>query len=218
MTACGGSTVRVVSPDAQPDTTALSAEERELVDRATAAATAAGCSEVETVPPFSPPELDRAHIGGPDVPAPPPLSSYPSRPPTSGPHDPVPLPAGIYAEPPSLYRSIHSMEHAAAIIWLSPAATIDSNDATELSALADFFTGPSHGDHVIVAPYDYPDQGPAGVLPSGAAMALVAWHRLRLCQRVSLPVAFSFVLDFRFDPAAPDRYRGDAPEPGVPIG
>jgi uncharacterized protein DUF3105 len=208
----------VIPPDAQPNTIGLSAEERSLVDRAAAAATAAGCSEVETVPPYASPELDRAHIGGPDVPAPPLLSSYSSRPPTSGPHEPVPLPAGIYAEPPSVYRSIHSLEHAAAIVWFSPAAATDPKDAAELSALADFFTEPSHGDHVIVAPYDYPDQGPAGVLPSSAAMALVAWHRLLLCQRISLPVAFSFVLDFRFDPAAPDRYRGDAPEPGVPIG
>jgi hypothetical protein len=208
----------VASPDARPDTTGLSAEERGLVDRAVAAATAAGCKEVETVPPYSPSELDRAHIGGTDVPVRPPLSSYSSRPPASGPHNPVPLSSGVYADPPAVDQTIHSLEHAAAIVWFSPTATTEPNDATELSALLDFFTGPSHGDHVIVAPYDYPEQGDAGRLPPGTTMALVAWHRLRLCQRVSLPVAFSFVLDFRFDPAAPDRYRGEAPEPGVPIG
>ena len=32
---------------------------------------------------------------------------------------------------------------------------------------------------MIVAPYDYPDQGAAGTLPAGTQMALVAWHNVQ---------------------------------------
>ena len=37
-----------------------------------------------------------------------------------------------------------------------------------------------------------PQDGPAGALPPGRSMVLVAWHRIQLCRRVSLPVAVAF--------------------------
>src|SRR5207247_2148664 len=79
------------------------------------------------------------------------------------------LAAGVYESPPSIYSAIHSLEHGAVVIWYAPSAS----DA-ELSRIKDFFSDPAHNDHVIVAPYSYPDQGAAGGLPSGTDMVLVA--------------------------------------------
>jgi hypothetical protein len=225
LAACGGDALPVVSPSpgtsvSSPGGTIqdLNAQESQLFAQAEAAASAAGCGDVQTVPSFSPEELDRAHIGGPGVPTHPPLSAYASTPPASGPHDPVPLSAGIYSNPPPVAKAIHSLEHAAAIVWWSPVAGADPEQDADFTGIQEFFLSPSQHDHVIVAPYDYPDQGAAGTLPEGAGMALVAWHRLQLCDRLSLPVAFAFVLRYRFDPLHPDRYQGEAPEPGVAIG
>jgi hypothetical protein len=180
------------------------------------AAKAAGCGPVTTVPPYNPASEDRSHIGTPggSVPTPPPLSSYHSTPPTSGPHDPNPLPAGVYSDPPSIYRTIHSLEHAAVIIWYRPGTT-----STELVAIQTFYRQSANQDHVIVAPYNYPDQGAAGSLPAGKQMALVAWHHLQLCDKLSLGAAKGFVNSFRVltGQGASAAYKGDAPEIGSPI-
>ena len=56
-------------------------------------AVAAGCGQVRVIQPY-PGNNDRAHIGGGQVNSPPPLSSYRSTPPASGPHNPTPMPAG----------------------------------------------------------------------------------------------------------------------------
>jgi hypothetical protein len=194
---------------------AESPEAREQAANAPAAATAAGCTDVRTVAPY-PNDLDRAHVGG-QVPALPPLSSYPSTPPASGPHAPTPLDAGAYATSPPIGNAIHSLEHGAVIVWYAPS---QSGSARKL---ADFFARPENREHVIVAPFNYPNEGAAGSLPSGDGMALVAWHRLQTCRIPSLPVAAAFIGRF----AAPTEllplhlrprgYQGDAPEAGFPI-
>src|SRR2546427_70003 len=120
---------------------------------------AAGCGPVQVIKAY-PNGLDRAHIGAQgangQVPKPPPLSSYPSTPPASGPHDQTPLPTGVYNNPPNIYRTIHSLEHGAVVIWYSPKAPT--------SLVAELATKFAHTDHVIVAKYDYPKAGPAGQL------------------------------------------------------
>ena len=131
-----------------------------------------------------------------DLTTPPKLSTYPTTPPASGPHDPTPLPAGIYDSPPDVYRTIHSLEHGAVIIWYAPGTT-----GKALDDLKAFYGQPASDADVgqakiIIAPYDYPDQGDAGQLPAGVQMALVAWHRLQTCASVSLPVAFDFSSQF----------------------
>jgi hypothetical protein len=191
-----------------------SAQAAALAARAAQAAPAAGCSGVRVIRPYSE-SLDRAHVGG-ELPALPPLSSYPSVPPASGPHDPTPLDAGAYSSAPPIGRAIHSMEHGAVIVWFSPAA------AGAARPVARFFAQPDNSDHVISAPYDYPAAGAAGRLPQGVGMTLVAWHRMQTCRDPSLPVAAAFVKRF----AAPSRsiplgrprgYDGDAPEAGYSI-
>ena len=194
---------------------AQSAEAKRIVAEASTAAQAAGCSAVRTIGPYDPSDLDRSHVGT-GVPALPPLASYPSVPPTSGPHDPVPLDAGVYATAPTIGEAIHSLEHGAVIVWYSPAHL----DAAR--ALGDFFGQKANRDHVIVAPFDYPNQGAAGQLPPGVGMALVAWHRMQTCATPSLPVAALFAQRFATPTQVvpvgrPRGYEGDAPEAGFAI-
>ena len=189
---------------------AVTTQERTLLGQAEAQAKAAGCGQVQTIPPYSG-APDQAHIGA-QVASPPALSSYSSTPPASGPHDPTPLGAGVYSSPPPVYSAIHSLEHGAAIVWYEPSAS-----SAELDQITAFFNDPAHQDHVIVAPYDYPDQGSSGKLPAGKQMVLVAWHHIQECSQLSLAVAFNFVAHYRFPAPASESYKGDAPEQGVPI-
>jgi len=187
-----------------------------LLQRAATAAAAAECTEVQTTPDYDPVENDRSHITTGQIE---PLSSYPTSPPASGPHADVPLPAGVYDSltQPQLYQAIHSLEHGATIIWYDPAAP-----AGPIERLTGFYDrrlqdGQVGQDRVIIAPYDFPGD-PAGILPDGTRMAVVAWHRLRTCADVDLAVAFDFTSQYS-SPTALDRgYVGVAPEAGASIG
>jgi uncharacterized protein DUF3105 len=190
----------------------LNAEERRLVANAPAAATAAGCSGVQKVQPFDPESQDRTHLGAGGAAAMPPLSSYRTQPPASGPHNPTPLGAGQYSDPPPVDQTIHSLEHGAVIIWYDPSA-LSSQALTDLQT---FFNKARERTKLIIAPYNYPDQGAAGKLPTGKQMVLVAWHRMQTCNKVSLPVAFQFVDHFNAGFSAGD-YQGEAPEPSAGI-
>jgi Protein of unknown function (DUF3105) len=189
----------------------------QLLQRATAAADAAGCGDVTTTPPFDPPDQDRTHIGGGDI-AGPPLSAYPTTPPASGPHADVPLPAGVYDSMTlsELYRSIHSLEHGATVVWYDPAAP-----AGDVARLIEFYDRRLQDaevgqDRAIVAPYDFPGDA-GGILPEGTQLALVSWHRLRTCASVDLAVAFDFTSQYSFPTTAGRDYQGEAPEPGAAI-
>jgi uncharacterized protein DUF3105 len=179
-------------------------QQAQLLGKAAAAAKAAGCSEVKVIPAFVGP--DQGHIGA-DVPSPPPLTDYPSQPPASGPHNITPLDSGVYTSPPDVYQALHSLEHGAAIIWYSPEAS-----GAGLARLQNLFRST---DHVIVAPYDY--NHPGGKLPSRTQMAMVAWHHLVDCDRVSATAAVGFVHSYRYDQSDPSAYKGDAPEAGAAI-
>ena len=52
-------------------------------------------------------------------------------------------------------------------------------------------------------------------MPTGQQMALVAWHHVQGCGRVSAAVAVAFVRSY--DASVATDYRGDAPEAGSPI-
>jgi hypothetical protein len=179
---------------------------------------AAGCGTVQTVPKYKTnPALDRTHIApqGSPVTTPPPLSSYSSTPPASGPHMPTPLNAGVYPTPPDVYATIHSLEHAAVIVWYRPGAT-----GGELSKIQNTYRNLPSGDHVIVAPYNYPTAGAAGRLPAGKQMVLVAWHRMQACGQVSMAAAQDFVAHYRVTTGSTptSAYKGEAPEAGSRLG
>ena len=79
---------------------------------------------MKTIPPYP----GKASIDHEHVTQIPPLSTYPSTPPVSGPHAPIPpgpLPEGTYDSPPDIARAIHDLEHAAVIVWYSPSAPSD---------------------------------------------------------------------------------------------
>ena len=191
----------------------LNPEERRLLAGAAEAARSARCTDVQTTAPY-PGGLDRAHVGvGGPVPTFPSLETYPSKPPASGPHASGTVGAGVYPDPPSIAEAIHSLEHGAALVWLAPDALSDP----QVESIESFFHRGNERNHVIVAPFDYPDQGEEGSLPAGTQMALVAWHRLQLCDRPSLAAAFSFVERYRFNLWRRGSYRGEAPEKYSPI-
>jgi Protein of unknown function (DUF3105) len=180
------------------------ASPQDLLEAAPQATTAAGCGEVENVGPFDPESRDAAHVTAAIQ-----LSQYPSVPPASGPHNAIPYGAGVYDTPPPVDRVIHSLEHGAAIVWFSPDAS-----GPELDKIKDFYQRSDVGSRVIVAPYDYPDQGAPGTLPDGAQMALVAWHRVQTCARANLAAAFGFTSSYGFPTFGQRPYKGEAPEAG----
>jgi hypothetical protein len=180
----------------------------ELFGAAADAKQAAGCGAVKNVGPYQPEDQDRVHItGSGQMPA---LSTYPSVPPASGPHNEVTLGAAVYSSPPQIDRVIHSLEHGAVVVWYAPSAS-----GEELDRLRAFFEESSAGDRAIVAPYDYPDQGEAGGLPAGTQMALVSWHHVQTCAQVSLAAAFDFSAKYGAPPFGRRPYLGDAPEAGL---
>jgi hypothetical protein len=180
----------------------------ELLARAPAAAQAASCTEVQRTGEY--PGADgggRAHEVFRENP--PPLDTYPSIPPASGPHADFTLPAGVYDSSPDMGSLIHSLEHGGAVVWYSPDAP-----AEEIEAITAFYgqSDPVGQDRVIVAPYDY--EGPGGQLPDGVQMALVAWHRLQACVTPSLDVAFDFTSQYSAPTTQDREYAGEAPEAG----
>ena len=183
------------------------AADRAIIARGVRAAKAAGCTGVTTTRQYRG-DQDREHIQGATGPA---LSTYPSTPPASGPHNSTPLDAGAYSDPPDIWRAIHSLEHGAVEIWYAPAAAADP----QVLRIKDFFSDPANSDHVIVAPYDYPGQGAAGRLPAGKRLVLTAWHRMQTCARPNLDVVRAFVVQYAA--TGNHAYRGEAPEAGAAI-
>jgi hypothetical protein len=175
----------------------------------------AGCGSVQTISPYDPASQDRAHINEQgEVKTPPALATYRTQPPTSGPHGLDPLDAGVYATAPDVYRTIHSLEHGAAIVWFDPTAVGNA----ELRKIQNFYQQSANKDHVIVAPYDYPQKG--GTLPAGKKMVLVAWHHMERCTNISLAAAKDFIKSYRVtvvNGVVDPEYRGDAPEAGSAI-
>ena len=193
------------------------ASPQQLLKQAAKAKNSAGCGDVTTTPPYDPASQDRIHV---DPNSGPPLSSYPTTPPASGPHadiPPGPLDAGVYSSLtlPDLSRAIHSLEHGAAIVWYDP--TAPTEQVAELKGFYDrrLQDADVGQDRVIVAPYDFPEA--AGVMPEGTQMALVAWHRLQTCASVNLAVAFDFTSQYSFPTAEGRQYQGEAPEAGAAI-
>lgn len=193
----------------QPDDVDLP-DRQELLAQADRAAEQAECTPIDNVGPYQPEDADSAHIGTETGPAEmPALSTYPSIPPTSGPHAPVTQGAGVNDTAPPIDQVIHSLEHGSVVIWFDPNA-----GGEELQKIKDYY---ADEEHVIVAPYDYPDEGEAGSLPPGIEMSIVAWHFQQECADPSLAVTAAFVDAYRFSADAQDRYEGEAPEPGAAI-
>jgi hypothetical protein len=187
----------------------------DLLARAGVAAQRAGCDAVATTPNYQPEDADGVHIGrDPRFLTAPGLDTYPTVPPASGPHNDLTLGRGSYSDPPPMDQALHSLQHGAAVIWYDPTAPRSVIDRITAFYEQDNDVGQGH---VIVAPYDYPDQGEAGRLPAGVQMALAAWHRLQTCTAPDLAVAFDFTSQYAAPPAAGRSYIGEATEAGAGI-
>ncbi len=195
---------------------------QELLDQAPAATASAGCDDVQSigtydgvVDPEDPDYTDQAHIGADDrFPEMPALTTYPSIPPTSGPHadiPPGPLPAGVYDEAPGPGTRDPLLGARSVDDLVQPDRIRPQLD--ELKGFYDQELDDAALDRVIVAPYDYPGEG--GQLPGGRHDGPTAWHRLQSCTQVNLPVAFDFTSQFSAPPAEGREYIGEAPEAGA---
>lgn len=200
------------------DTSAALPATSTLLEQAGAEAVASGCNPVQTTAFYdgfdqsSPGYADQAHIEGDErFPTLPPLDTYASTPPASGPHTGAStLPAGVYDAPPDLGPLLHSLEHGGSVVWYSPDAP-----QAQIDAIVGFYdqSDPVGQDRVIVAPYDY--EGPGGRLPEGVQMALVGWRRLQSCSQPNLAVAFDFTSQYSFPTTQDREYAGEAPEAGA---
>ena len=193
---------------------AATPEPSQLLQRAAAAATEAGCGEVATTPDYDPADRDRAHIA---PTAGPPLSTYPTTPPASGPHADIPRDRSRPASTTSPSRRSTARSTRWSTARASSGTTRRRRSARSpgygSSTTAASRTHRSGKDRAIVAPYDIPGDA-AGILPEGTEMALVSWHRLRSCASIDLAVAFDFTSQYSF-PTAEDRStRASRPNPG----
>jgi hypothetical protein len=168
-----------------------------LVRRANAAAETAGCTDIQT-----PPDKGREHIQeGADF-------SYDQQPPTSGNHDPIPLPAGIYTAPQSETNLVHRLEHGAVEIYYESSGSAALPDTT-VNALAGVVQGKSK---VILTPAPETLDPPLNGDQFTTSVAFAAWDRLRQCPGDMSAddaklIARGFINEFVDAPSAPERGR-----------
>jgi hypothetical protein len=158
---------------------------------ALAAASAAGCGDVQTPAASAPGGL---HL------APGQSYTYSDHPATSGYHDPTPLPGDqhVYDSPVPETRAVHNLEHAYVVIYYRDqgADALPGDVVARLASLAKAQT------KVIMAPYEQ--------LPAGTSLAIAAWNKLWECPAtVTADQARSIASGFI------QAYRGtsNAPEP-----
>lgn len=126
--------------------------------------------------------------------------TYQSTPPTSGPHDSVPLPPGVYRDPAQApeERAVHSMEHGSAVIWYNcEAGELDEEACTEMvDNLRDTFAaedrGSQFGGGVVVI--NYPEQE--------NFISVTSWTRLLRLDEFNEEALSDFIDEnlCRFDP------------------
>lgn len=130
------------------------------------------------------PDLGRRHLRHGQ-----PYTAYNSVPPTSGPHDPIPAPCGVFSSPISDPVQVHDLEHGVVLLQYRPG--LDAAQVRALEAL-----GRSYPSYVIVAPYPR--------LPE--AVAATAWTKLLALNSADVARLRAFI----------DLFRGHGPEHGIP--
>jgi hypothetical protein len=159
------------SPDVYPAETIPPPRERSLAR----AAAEAGCT-VRSFPSFG-----REHTTK--------RVRYRTNPPTSGPHYPVPAADGIYDEPPSTEKLVHSLEHGRVIFQFALGAPAQVRG--QLKALVK-----EDPRHVILT---------ANQTAMPFEVAATAWRHYVACRTVNA-ATFDALRDFKID------YRDRAPE------
>lgn len=167
-------------------------QERRITRAADAAAERLGCIDIEEQA-----DEGQQHL---ETGAPPP--TYGTIPPTSGNHDPSPLPPepAVYDQafnPALEARSVHNLEHGYIVIRYAasgpnalPAAVVEA-----LRALAE------DEEKVLIAPHE--------ALPEGQSLALTAWRQLQTCAGAdvaddAVAMTKGFIQRFRSGGLAPE--------------
>ena len=166
-------------------------ENRQLEERAAAAAARAGIGEVE-----EPSDEGAGHLQPTDPPP-----QYGTVPAASGPHAGAPLPAEpkVYDQPVPEVAAVHNLEHGYVLVYYR-AEGDGALPEPVLSELEDLVEGEAE---VILSPYEN--------LPEGTNIAFAAWTRLQTGQvpadanpdDVAL-VARAFIDEYRNGAAAPE--------------
>jgi hypothetical protein len=171
------------------------ASPRDIPQFAVDAAEAAGCSQVDS-PLASAPGGQHLDPGE--------STTYPQQPPTSGIHDPspLPIPPRVYTEPILQTQAVHNLEHGAAIMYYR-----QSGDGALPQAVVDQLTTVvNNANNVILAPY--------GELPDDTALAMTAWNQLQTCPDTVTPsqsddIARGFIEAFVCTSNAPEGNIGE---------
>jgi hypothetical protein len=135
-----------------------------LASRANKVALDAGCTDIQ-----SPPDQGHEHLteGA--------AFTYDQQPPTSGNHDPTPLPAGVYTTPQSETMMVHSLEHGAVEIYYTASGS-GALPAPVVNGLAQVAKG-----KVILTPAPQALSPPLDGKTFTVSLAFAAWDRLRQC-------------------------------------
>jgi hypothetical protein len=166
-------------------------EDRQLQERAAAAAERVGIGEVE-----EPADEGRGHLQPTDPPP-----QYATVPAASGPHSPGTLPPEpkVYEQPVPEISAVHNLEHGYVLVYYR-AEGEGALPEPVVAEVADLVEGEPE---VVMAPYEG--------LPEGTNIAFVAWSRLQTGQvpadaapdDVTL-VARAFIDEYRNGAAAPE--------------
>jgi hypothetical protein len=108
-----------------------------------------------------------------------PMPQYNSNPPTSGPHDPSPVPCGVYRQAVSDIKQVHNLEHGVVIVQYDPSITDE-----ERNQLEEF--GRDAPSHILVAPREGMD----------TPIAVTAWTKLLSLDTVDIPALEGFYGQF----------------------
>jgi hypothetical protein len=118
-------------------------------------------------------------------------------PPSSGPHDPNPLPDAIRfyqrADKPKVERAVHNLEHGFIVAWYDSA--LPQDQVTKLQDVAN-----QAGERFIAVPWD------RSVFPDGRHFVLTAWDRTQRCNTVNPDVVASFIKTYA-DPTAGSDWK-----------
>ena len=106
-------------------------------------------------------------------------ADYPTVPPTSGDHNPVPIEPGIYPSPPPLGELVHLLEHGGVIAWTNGLSAADQT-AVERAVRAEVEKGYYQLAVVENADLEVP-------------LALSSWDALQRCGTVDPAAIVSFV-------------------------
>lgn len=137
-----------------------------------------GCGEVETFEAESSgTHFDRGFTA----------ADYPTVPPTSGDHNPVPLDPGIYRSAAPLGEAVHLLEHGGVIAWTNDLSAADQK-AVESAVAAEAEKG-----YYQLAVIENPDLE--------VPLALSSWDALQRCGNVDRAAIVSFV-EARYAPAS----------------